>query len=174
MSATQLFTYDQTKKRLKAASGMVDGPVVHCVASLAASLTLTTAICPLDVIYQRTRASLHLPIISPSSPHLTGLAPRICILPCACVPPCISPSNRARTAHMHPPMCMCASALMDACTVHRVAYRSSTQRILLALQLAVRTAAHMLAALHSLPRAGRSPSYAVGCHYGCASFHPPY
>jgi len=51
MSATQLFTYDQTKKRLKAVSGMVDGPVVHCVASLVASLTLTTAICPLDVIY---------------------------------------------------------------------------------------------------------------------------
>ena len=101
---------------------MVDGPVVHCVASLAASLTLTTAICPLDVIYQRTRASLHLPIISPSSPHvsshvhvcllasphLTGLAPCICILPCACVQVhswTRAPCTVWRTGHLHSVSC---------------------------------------------------------------------
>lgn len=50
MSATQLATYDKTKGALKQ-MGLTDGPVVHCVASLAASLTLTTAICPLDVTY---------------------------------------------------------------------------------------------------------------------------
>ena len=50
MSATQLFTYDTTKRRLKGL-GLTDGPLVHCTASLAASLTLTTAICPLDVVY---------------------------------------------------------------------------------------------------------------------------
>ena len=50
MSATQLATYDWSKGRLKA-MGFSDGPEVHCAASLAASLTLTTAICPLDVTY---------------------------------------------------------------------------------------------------------------------------
>ena len=50
MSATQLATYDQTKGKLKAI-GLEDGPVVHCMASLVASLVLTTAICPADVIY---------------------------------------------------------------------------------------------------------------------------
>ena len=50
MSATQLATYDMSKQRLKL-WGLVDGPLVHCVASLAASLALTTAICPLDVTY---------------------------------------------------------------------------------------------------------------------------
>ena len=51
MSATQLATYDKTKGFLKSACGLSDGPVVHCVASFVASLTLTTAICPLDVTY---------------------------------------------------------------------------------------------------------------------------
>ena len=50
MSATQLATYDAGKARLKAL-GFTDGPLVHCGASLAASLTLTTAICPFDVTY---------------------------------------------------------------------------------------------------------------------------
>jgi hypothetical protein len=50
MSATQLATYDLSKRQLKAI-GMSDGPEMHCAASLAASVTLTTAICPLDVIY---------------------------------------------------------------------------------------------------------------------------
>ena len=50
MSATQLATYDATKAWLRHV-GLVDGPLVHCIASLAASLTLTTAICPLDVTY---------------------------------------------------------------------------------------------------------------------------
>ena len=50
MSATQLATYDLTKVRLRAL-GLADGPVMHSAASLVASLTLTTAICPLDVTY---------------------------------------------------------------------------------------------------------------------------
>jgi hypothetical protein len=53
MSATQLATYDLTKGKLKDSLGLADGPAVHAAASLAASLTLTTAICPLDVTYTR-------------------------------------------------------------------------------------------------------------------------
>lgn len=53
MSATQLTTYDWTKRRLKADFGAVDGPALHIGSSFAASLTLTTAICPLDVTYTR-------------------------------------------------------------------------------------------------------------------------
>ena len=43
---------DLTKGKLKSL-GATDGPTLHTVASLAASLTLTTAICPLDVTYTR-------------------------------------------------------------------------------------------------------------------------
>eukprot|EP00928_Gymnodinium_smaydae_P040475 TRINITY_DN27451_c0_g2_i1.p1 TRINITY_DN27451_c0_g2~~TRINITY_DN27451_c0_g2_i1.p1 ORF type:complete len:328 (-),score=42.62 TRINITY_DN27451_c0_g2_i1:561-1511(-) len=50
MSATQLATYDLAKHRLRSLQ-FDDGPVMHCIASLAASLSLTTAICPLDVTY---------------------------------------------------------------------------------------------------------------------------
>mmetsp|Transcript_21327 Transcript_21327/g.68790 ORF Transcript_21327/g.68790 Transcript_21327/m.68790 type:complete len:311 (-) Transcript_21327:75-1007(-) len=50
LSATQLATYDAAKRRLCAA-GLADGPAVHSAASLAASLALTTAICPFDVTY---------------------------------------------------------------------------------------------------------------------------
>jgi hypothetical protein len=46
----RLATYDCTKEQLRT-SGFTDGPVVHSIASFAASLTLTTAICPLDVTY---------------------------------------------------------------------------------------------------------------------------
>jgi hypothetical protein len=55
MSATQLATYDLTKARLRAL-GFADGPAVHSAASLAASLALTTAICPLDVTLTRFQA----------------------------------------------------------------------------------------------------------------------
>ena len=50
MSATQLATYDQIKVKMRAL-GFRDGPVVHSIASFAASIVLTTAICPLDVTY---------------------------------------------------------------------------------------------------------------------------
>ena len=59
MSATQLATYDVTKGQLKR-WGLTDGPVVHCMASLAASLALTTAIAPLDVTYTAYLAGPHL------------------------------------------------------------------------------------------------------------------
>ena len=59
MSATQLATYDKTKGLLKRA-GLEDGPLVHCVASLAASLVLTTAICPFDYTYTAYLAGPHL------------------------------------------------------------------------------------------------------------------
>ena len=49
LSATQLASYDLTKGKLRQL-GLRDGPVVHGIASVAASLTLTTAICPLDVV----------------------------------------------------------------------------------------------------------------------------
>ena len=49
MSSTQLTTYDLSKRRLLAA-GVEDGPLVHSAASVAASVVLTTAICPLDVV----------------------------------------------------------------------------------------------------------------------------
>lgn len=68
MSATQLTTYDKSKGQLKS-FGLTDGPVVHCLASLAASLTLTTAICPLDVTYTAYLAG---PMLG--RPHATPLA----------------------------------------------------------------------------------------------------
>ena len=49
LSATQLASYDLAKGKLKQL-GLQDGPLVHGLASIAASLTLTTAICPLDVV----------------------------------------------------------------------------------------------------------------------------
>lgn len=49
MSATQLATYDTSKKWL-IGRGAADGPAVHAAASVAASLVLTSAICPLDVV----------------------------------------------------------------------------------------------------------------------------
>ena len=66
MSATQLTTYDKSKGMLRGL-GLTDGPVVHCLASLAASITLTTAICPLDVTYTAFLAgpSLGRPYASP-------------------------------------------------------------------------------------------------------------
>ncbi len=57
MSATQLATYDLAKKRMLGA-GLVDGPLVHSLASVCASLTLTTAICPLDVVLTRYQADV--------------------------------------------------------------------------------------------------------------------
>lgn len=53
MSATQLTTYDWTKRQLKQELGVADGPALHIGSSFVASLTLTTAICPLDVIYTK-------------------------------------------------------------------------------------------------------------------------
>ena len=38
---------------MKKSFGVTDGPALHTVASFAASLTLTTAMCPFDVIYTR-------------------------------------------------------------------------------------------------------------------------
>lgn len=49
MSSTQLTTYDLSKRQLVAA-GVEDGPLVHSAASIVASVVLTTAICPLDVV----------------------------------------------------------------------------------------------------------------------------
>ena len=55
MSSTQLATYDQAKRQLQGA-GLPDGPLVHSAASVAASLVLTTAICPLDVVLTNYQA----------------------------------------------------------------------------------------------------------------------
>tara|TARA_B110001452_G_scaffold193945_1_gene163922 strand:- start:526 stop:1434 length:909 start_codon:yes stop_codon:yes gene_type:complete len=49
LSSTQLTTYDLSKRQLVAA-GVEDGPLVHSAASVLASVMLTTAICPLDVV----------------------------------------------------------------------------------------------------------------------------
>ena len=56
MSATQLATYDASKKALTITGGLREGPTVHALASFAASLVLTTAICPLDVVLTRFQA----------------------------------------------------------------------------------------------------------------------
>lgn len=48
MSGTQLATYDASKAFL--VRHVSDGPLVHCGASAIASVALTTAICPLDVL----------------------------------------------------------------------------------------------------------------------------
>ena len=56
MSATQLATYDASKKALTTTGGLREGPTVHALASFAASLVLTTAICPLDVVLTRFQA----------------------------------------------------------------------------------------------------------------------
>lgn len=53
MSATQLTTYDGAKTALKSAGLLQDGPILHGLCSLLASLTLTTAICPLDCTLTR-------------------------------------------------------------------------------------------------------------------------
>merc|ERR1712224_627973 len=50
MSGTQLASYDITKGLILRHDSMRDGPPAHCAASFAASITLTTAICPLDVL----------------------------------------------------------------------------------------------------------------------------
>ena len=44
---------DWTKRSLKATFAVTDGPALHVAASFVASLTLTTAIAPLDVTYTR-------------------------------------------------------------------------------------------------------------------------
>jgi hypothetical protein len=49
MSSTQLSSYDLTKKYCTNNLRMSDGPLVQCVASLVASIVLTTCIAPLDV-----------------------------------------------------------------------------------------------------------------------------
>ena len=50
MSATQLATYDLSKQALVHYVGVSDGPFAHVIASFAASVVLTTCMCPLDVV----------------------------------------------------------------------------------------------------------------------------
>ena len=50
LSATQLTTYDLCKGWFKSL-GAVDGPVLHSVCAFATSLSVATAICPLDITY---------------------------------------------------------------------------------------------------------------------------
>ena len=49
MSSTQLGSYDLTKKYCTNTLHMSDGPFMQCVASLVASVVLTTCIAPFDV-----------------------------------------------------------------------------------------------------------------------------
>eukprot|EP00930_Biecheleria_cincta_P096714 TRINITY_DN88521_c0_g1_i1.p1 TRINITY_DN88521_c0_g1~~TRINITY_DN88521_c0_g1_i1.p1 ORF type:complete len:323 (+),score=23.13 TRINITY_DN88521_c0_g1_i1:51-1019(+) len=50
LSATQLMTYDNTKKQMKASKLMQDGPMLHVLASLAAAAVCTTCSMPFDVV----------------------------------------------------------------------------------------------------------------------------
>ena len=127
MSATQLFTYDQVKGRVRA-GGVPDGPALHCVASLAASLTLTTAICPFDVVYTAHLAgpSLGRPYSSPAAcgaallreggplALFRGWVPLwVCVVSCTCTCTCTHAHAPTHSPmHMHPRTCM--HAHMDA------------------------------------------------------------
>lgn len=52
VSSVQLVTYDGCKSALRA-RGAEEGPALHAACSVAASITLTTAMCPLDVTLTR-------------------------------------------------------------------------------------------------------------------------
>ena len=67
MSATQLSTYDLAKGTLRE-RGWVEGPVQHSLCSFVASIALTTAICPLDVVLT------HYQIAPPASGGALGCA----------------------------------------------------------------------------------------------------
>ena len=57
MSGTQLATYDSAKGFAVDRGLLDDGPVLHCAASLCASVALTTAMVPLDVTLTHYQAS---------------------------------------------------------------------------------------------------------------------
>merc|ERR1712147_609910 len=57
MSGTQLATYDSAKGFAVDRGLLDDGPALHCAASLCASVTLTTAMVPLDVTLTHYQAS---------------------------------------------------------------------------------------------------------------------
>ena len=58
MSGTQLASYGVAKRWMIENGVAKDGPLLHCGASLVASVSLTTAICPLDVTLTRFQANV--------------------------------------------------------------------------------------------------------------------
>lgn len=58
LSATQLATYDLCKGWLRSL-GLEDGPTLHSVCAFATSLSVATAICPLDITYTAHLAGKH-------------------------------------------------------------------------------------------------------------------
>jgi len=52
-SAQQVGTYDLVKTKFKANGWLADGVLLHCVASVAGALVLSTAVLPLDVLLTR-------------------------------------------------------------------------------------------------------------------------